>query len=172
MGKKLPKSVKPEEFKRLINYSLVKTKHTSKKDFRMMVAFVLAYGSGLRVSEVVKLKKENIGETRIEIWDAKGGKDRVVPRPKGWRDWMMKFIPINRHIRTLERSFRIYKQRAGLPDYYVFHSLRHGFATRMIEQGVPINYVQTLMGHSHISTTGIYLKARPEDALRSYEDLF
>jgi len=57
------------------------------------------------------------------------------------------------------------------PDIH-FHSLRHGFATRAIEQGIPIHHVRTLMGHSNISTTNIYLIANPKDALHSYEELF
>ncbi|HEY0088226.1 MAG TPA: tyrosine-type recombinase/integrase, partial [Candidatus Lokiarchaeia archaeon] len=63
-------------------------------------------------------------------------------------------------------------RKAKLPEFYTFHSLRHGFATRLLESGVPINQVQVLMGHSNISTTSIYLKANPIDAIKSYEDLF
>lgn len=228
MTKKLPKAVKPEEFKSLISHTKKVTKHKSSKDQRMMVAFLLAYGAGLRVSEITgrknertkccdalikkkfvrtksgnritkylcadcdtevyeetvyrstkkndwsikPLNKEQINKKHIEIWDAKGGKDRIVPLPKGWRDWMMKYIPIGKTDRTLERKFKIYSKRAGLPAHYVFHSLRHGFATRLVENRVPINHIQTLLGHSDISTTGVYLRARPQDALKSYEELF
>jgi len=172
MPKKLPKSLKPEEFKELINHTIKVTARKKQEDKRMKVAFLLAYGAGMRISEVVSLKKENITKDRIDIWNAKGGKDRVVPLPKGWREWMLQFIPIGLDVRSLQRKFRIYADRAGLSPAYTFHSLRHGFATRLVEGGVPINHIQTLMGHSDISTTGIYLKARPEDALKSYGELF
>jgi len=167
MPKKIPKAVRSEEFIDLI-------KCIPQKDKTSKVAFLLAYGSGLRVSEVVNLKPENIDTPRniISVWGGKGGVDRTVPLPKGFKRWMLDCIPINKSIRTLERKFKKYSKMAKLPDYYVFHSLRHGFATRLLESGVPINQVQVLMGHSDISTTGIYLKARPQDALKSYEELF
>ena len=53
-----------------------------------------------------------------------------------------------------------------------FHSLRHSFGSRLAGQGVPIHHIRTLMGHSNISTTNIYLIANPAEALKSYEDLF
>ena len=165
MSRKLPKSVKPDEFKRLIGT-------LKPKDNLFRVAFLLAYGSGLRVSEVVNLKKENVFDRHLEIWGGKGGVDRTVPTPKGWKDFMKKYLPIDRSIRTLERKFKQCSLKAGLPDYYSFHSLRHGFATRLVEAGVPISHIQVLLGHSNISVTSIYTKARPEDALKSYEELF
>ena len=165
MIKKLPKAVRSEEFPLLI-------KATRKNDHSARIAFLLAYGSGLRISEVLALKPENIKEKSIEIWNAKGGRDRIVPRPKGFKDWMLKFLPIVKGERALELNFKKAAKKAGLPNYYVFHSLRHGFATRMIENGVPINQVQLLLGHSNIATTSIYSQARPVDALKSYEELF
>lgn len=54
----------------------------------------------------------------------------------------------------------------------VCHSLRHGFATRCLESGIPINQVQMLLGHSNVSTTSIYVKANPIDAIKNYEELF
>ena len=138
------------------------------------IGFILAYGSGLRISEVVRLQKENINVVRktIFIWGGKGGVDRTVPLPKMWRDGMIRYLPISKSVRSLERKFNKYRKKLGLPLFYTFHSLRHGFATRLIEQGVPITHVQVLLGHSDVSTTGVYIKARPMDALKSYEEKF
>lgn len=163
--KKLPKGVRPDEFIKLI-------KAISQKEKEARIAFLLAYGAGLRISEVCNLKKEDIKVNSIEILNSKGGRDRIVPIPKGWRAWMFGYLPLQKSTRTFERYFKTVAEKAGLPAYYVFHSLRHGFATRLVENGVPMNQVQLLMGHSNISTTSIYTRARPMDALKNYEDLF
>lgn len=163
MIKKLPKAIKPEEFNKLI-------KNT--KDKTAKVAFLLAYTCGLRLSEVVNLKPENIKENYIEVLSGKGGKDRQVPKPKHWKKEYEKYLPIKKTGRALQKNFRVSCTKSKLPEHYTFHSLRHGFATRAIEQGIPLNHLQTLLGHSDISTTGIYLKARPMDALKSYEELW
>jgi len=165
--RKLPKAVKGEEFVKLM-------KVIPEKDKLSKTAFVLAYGSGLRVGEITKLQKENVDVQRksISVWGGKGGVDRPVPLPKMWRGWMLDYIPINITVRSLERRFNKYRDKVGLPKFYTFHSLRHGFATRLIEQGVPITHVQVLLGHSDVSTTGVYIKARPMDALKSYEESF
>jgi len=164
-SRKLPKAVKSEEFKKLINV-------IPKKDKISRVAFLLSYGSGLRISEVTSLQKQHIGTRMIEIWEGKGGVDRTVPLPKGWKPWMLDHIPIPRTQRSLQRRFKKYSKLVGLPNFYTFHSLRHGFATRCVEEGVPLNHIQVLLGHNNINTTGIYLAARPEDALKSYEEMF
>jgi integrase/recombinase XerD len=164
-SKTIVKALTPEEFIKLI-------KAVPRKDKIARISFLLGYGSGLRISEVTNLKKENIQKNYISIWGGKGGKDRTVPKPKGWKQWMKDCIPINRTVRTLERKFKKYAKLAGLPGHYVFHSLRHGFGTRSIESGVPLNQLSLLMGHSSISVTDIYTKARPQDALKSYEELF
>lgn len=166
---KLPKSITSDEWKKLIL-------KTPKKDKQARVAFLLAYGSGLRLSEVTNLKPENIRDNikppMIEIKQGKGGKDRQVPLPKGWKQWMRDVLPIKKTGRSLERNFKRAVKEAGLNLEYSFHSLRHGFATRLLESGVPLNHVQSLLGHSNIATTSIYTKARPIDAIKSYEDLF
>ena len=164
-NKKIPKAIRSEEFPLLI-------KATRKNDNEAKISFLLSYGSGLRLSEVLALKPENIKKDTLEVWSGKGGKDRIVPKPKGWKDTMMKYIPVKKTGRALERNFKSASKKANLPDFYTFHSLRHGFATRLIENGVPLSHVQGLLGHSNLSTTSIYTKARPQDALKSYEDLF
>jgi len=164
-SKKLVKGLTPEEFKKLISV-------IPKKDTLAKTSFLLGYAAGLRISEVVNLKRDDIKEKYISVWDSKGGKDRTVPKPKGWKEYMGVLIPIKKSSRTLQRKFKKYAKLAGLPEHYVFHSLRHGFGTRMIESGVPLNQLSLLMGHSSISVTNVYTKARPVDALKSYEDLF
>ena len=159
------KSVTSEEFKKLIK--ILKPKQKEEK-----VAFLLAYGSGLRLSEVLNLKPENIRPPIISIWEGKGGKDRTVPLPKGWKNWMYDVLPIKKTGRSLERNFKVAAAKAELNSRYTFHSLRHGFAVRLVESGVPLNQVQVLMGHSNLGTTSIYTRARPMDAIKSYEDLF
>ncbi len=164
-SKKLVKGLTPEEFKKLIYVIPIKDKIAK-------TSFLLAYGSGLRISEVLHLQKVDIKAKYLDILDSKGGKDRVVPKPKGWKEYMFHEIPIKVGERTLQRRFKAYAKKAGLPEHYVFHSLRHGFGTRMIESGVPLNQLSLLLGHSSIAVTDVYTKARPVDALKSYEDLF
>lgn len=163
--RKLPKCVRPEEFKSLIEY-------TPKDDVRARIGFLLAYASGMRVSEVLRCRREHFRNNSIFVPQSKYGVERIVPMPKGWKQDFEKYLPLGITARTLERMFKRYSQRAGLPSYYTFHSLRHGFATRMIESGVPPNQVQVLLGHSNLATTSIYTKANPIDAIKSYEDLF
>jgi len=161
----LPKGLTEEEFVKLINV-------IPKKDKLARVSFLLGYGSGLRISEVINLQKENIKERHISIWKGKGNVDRTVPLPKLWKQWMLDEIPIKKGERTLQRKFKKYAKLSALPPHYVFHSLRHGFGLRAIERGIPANQVQLLMGHSSLSVTNVYTKARPTDALDKYEELF
>jgi len=164
-SRKLPKSVRPEEFTELI-----KKVPSKRKDIK--IAFLLAYGSGMRVSEVLRCRPEHIRDNSIFIPESKYGVERVVPKPKGWKENFSKYLPIKLSIRSLQRNFKNYAKKAGLNPEYTFHSLRHGFATRSLEKGVPINQVQILLGHSNLSTTSIYTKANPMDAIKSYEQYF
>ncbi|KKL45609.1 hypothetical protein LCGC14_2353870, partial [marine sediment metagenome] len=158
-------AVRPEEFILLI-------KQVPPKDHIARVSFLLAYGSGLRISEVLRCKKEHFKGNSLFIPESKYGVERIVPKPKGWKDVFFRFLPIIVTARTLQRKFKSYSLKANLTKHYTFHSLRHGFATRSLESGVPINQVQVLLGHSNISTTSVYTKANPHDAIKSYEDLF
>lgn len=164
--RKLPKCVRPEEWDLLIK------EVNKKKDKIALVAFLLAYGSGMRISEVLRCSKEHFRENSIFIPESKYGVERVVPLPKGWRKDFFNYLPPPKCERTLQRKFKMYAKKAGLNPLYVFHSLRHGWATRMLEKGVPINQVSLGLGHSNIATTSIYTKAAPQDLLKSYEEKF
>lgn len=166
--KKLPVALSEEEFVKLI-------KNTKKEHHK--VAFLLGFGGGLRISEVLKLEPRHIIWTNrsILIEQGKGSKDRTVPLPKGFKESHLKLLPIKCGERALEKAFKAACNRAKLletkPSLH-FHSLRHGFATNAVSKGIPIHHVRTLMGHSNISTTNVYLEMNPKEALKSYEDLF
>ncbi len=165
-SRKLPKSVRPEEWTKLV-------KAIPPKDKIATVSFLLAYGSGMRVSEVVRCLPIHFqSDGMIFIPESKYGVERKVPIPKGWRKEFFKYLPIPRSIRTLQNKFTKYKTKAGLNPDYTFHSLRHGFATRLVETGTPINLVSLALGHSDISTTGIYLQLAPEEVLNEYQEKF
>lgn len=164
-SRKLPKAVRPEEWDKLI--SVVPSKNK-----KIIIAFLLAYGSGMRVSEVVRCKSEHLRENSIFIPESKYGVERIVPLPKGWRKNFENYLPLNKSIRSLQRWFNKYSTKAKLNPSYSFHSLRHGFATRLLERGTPINQVQLALGHSNAATTSIYTKASPSDLLKSYEENF
>ncbi len=168
MTKKLPVAIELEEFKQLI-------KSTYKRHHK--IAFLLGFGAGLRISEVTSLEPRHIDikRKRINIEQGKGGKDRIVPLPKGFKESYLKYIPLSCGNRSLQRAFKTAAERGKLlekkPNLH-FHSLRHGFATRLAVKKVPIHHIKILLGHSNISTTNVYLTANPEEALGDYEELF
>jgi|SRR3989344_9622883 len=168
MTKKLPVAISEEEFIKLI-------KHTKQKHHK--VASLLGFGAGLRLAEILNLEQRDIDfkSKNIFVREGKGKKDRVVPLPKGFREELIAFIPIKCSGRALERAFKRACEKAGLlkikPSLH-FHSLRHGFATQCVKKNMPIHHIRTLMGHSNISTTNVYLELNPKEALKSYEDLF
>ncbi len=164
-ARKLPKCVRPEEFILLI-------KAVPKKDMIARISFLLGYGSGMRVSEVMRCSKDHFKKNSIFIPESKYGVERFVPIPKGWKTDFMKHLPLDREVRTVQRKFTKYARLAKLDPRYSFHSLRHGFATRCLESGMPINQVQMLLGHKNLATTSIYTLANPVDALNSYEEYF
>ena len=186
MVKILITAISPEDFSKLI-------RKTHKKIFK--VAFLLGFGSGMRLSEIVggyrkdgsiiEALTENrvyIKEKKIKVEGGKGKVDRIVPLPKGFKDYMLKLLPLNKTYknipsarRSMQRAFKSAAGRAGIlkknPKLH-FHSLRHGFGTQSANQGMPIHHIKTLMGHSNISTTNVYLESNPKKALESYEELF
>lgn len=168
MAKKLPVAIDKEEFVLLL-------KHTKAKHHK--VAFLLGFATGLRISEVLGLEGRDVDfqERRILVRQGKGKKDRIVPMPKGFKPSMMRYIPIKCKIRALEAAFKRAARRAGLlekkPSLH-FHSLRHGFGSTLANQGMPIHHIRTLMGHTNISTTNVYLEMNPKKALEDYENLF
>jgi len=159
---KLPVFVTYEEYRDYIIPN-IKSRHHK-------IGVMLAFESGLRISEVINLKPENIDvkRKRMNIIGGKGDKDRVTILPKHWKEEHFKYIPMPCSKRALQKAFEIACERSGLykikPTVH-FHSLRHGFATFLHEQGVSTEDIQILLGHSDISTTMVYVRVSPVKAL-------
>jgi len=149
--------------------------HLKHRAFLMTV-----YGAGLRLNEACHLKAEHLDSARnqIRVVQGKGRKDRYTlfsPRLQEelrayWRAFRPRLwlFPASRDPQqpmidaTAQRVFYHAVARAGVPRKGGIHSLRHSFATHLLEAGVEITIVQRLLGHSHISTTMTYLHVRQE----------
>jgi integrase/recombinase XerD len=138
-------------------------------DGRDRVMVTVAYSCGLRVSELTSLRVVDVDGARklLHIHAGKGRKDRLVPlsdsllsllrdyyriyRPKQWL-----FVgPRGGHVvdRTVQRAVREAGVRAGIKKKVTPHTLRHCFATHMLEAGVDLRTVQSMLGHNNIATT-------------------
>lgn len=166
------------------------------RNLKHRALLMTAYGGGLRVSELVHLQPGDIHSDRmlIRINQGKGRKDRYTLlsqrlleelrtywrayRPQLWlfpsRD-PSRPLPAN----TAKKMFTSVKQRSGVQHGHGIHSLRHSFATHLMESGVALPVIQRLMGHGSLSTTAKYLHVTsqhlagvrsPLDLLRLPED--
>jgi len=139
---------------------------------RLMIA--IAYGSGMRISEVVSLKVRDVDldELTIHIKHAKGRKDRLTIFPESLRTDIQNLVAGKGDgdyvfeserggkltTRSAQKVFMKSLRKAGISKSATFHSLRHSFATHLLENGVDIRYVQELLGHQNIRTTQRYTK--------------
>ena len=156
--KKLPKVVDNEYIKEKLN-KINNLKHKT--------ILTLTYSVGLRVSEIVNLKIEDIDSKRmlIHIKNAKGRKDRLVPLSSSvlnlLRDYYKKYRP-KEYLFNGQSSLKysigscqqIYKKYIE-PDGHI-HTLRHSFATSLLENGTDLRIIQKILGHSNVKTTEIY----------------
>jgi len=146
--------------------------HINNIKHKLMVS--LGYGAGLRVSEVVnlKIKDVNLDELTIHLKGTKGNKDRITIFPEKLKSKIAELSNLKkgkdylfeseRGGKLTERTAQIVFERglkaAGIKKEATFHSLRHSFATHLLENGVDVRYVQELLGHANIRTTQVYTK--------------
>lgn len=168
----LPKVLGEDEVARLFN-ALTNMKHKA--------MLFTAYSAGLRVSEIAVLKISDINSSRmqIRIENAKGKKDRYVNLSPILLDILRGYIrnykpkPVKYLFeseqsreayptRTIQRIFYLAKEKARIGKNVGIHSLRHSFATHMLEKGIDIRYIKDLLGHFSIKTTERYLHVTKE----------
>jgi site-specific recombinase XerD len=163
--KKLPVILSKAEVKALLE---------APKNLSHRAILATMYGAGLRVSEVTSLKVSDLDRERRVIWvrGGKGHKDRQVMLAEPlrevlaayWRwkrptDWLFPGERSGAHLsrETVFRSCRQAAQAAGIAKPVHPHSLRHAFATHLLDEGVNLLVIQTLLGHAHLKTTARYL---------------
>ena len=150
---------------------------SSPKNVKHRLMLMTAYSAGLRASEVIALKPEHIESNRmlIKIVDGKGNKDRYtllsVKLLKELRDYYKKYHPQSYLFpstfskrkeeplcyESLRSIYEEARKKAGIKNGKGLHTLRHSFATHLLEAGYDIRKIQVLMGHTRLSTTMIYL---------------
>jgi len=165
-ARKLPVVLSPEEVARLLDAA---------PGLKYKAALSVAYGAGLRATEVTSLKVSDIDSKRmiIRVEQGKGGKDRNVmlsphllnllrawwkaARPQGWlfpgRDPAQSMTT-----RQLNRACHAAAQMAEINKRVSLHTLRHSFATHLLEQNTDVRVIQVLLGHSKLDTTALYTR--------------
>ena len=162
-SKKLPIVLSRAEIEKIIEA-------TDNAKYKLMIS--LGYACGLRVSEVINLRVADldIDELVVHIKGAKGKKDRISVLPEKLQNDLRNIIAgknasdfvfsSNRGGKltttSLQKVFRKSLIKAKISKPVTFHSLRHSFATHLLENGTDVRYVQELLGHSNIRTTQIY----------------
>jgi site-specific recombinase XerD len=170
LPRKLPVILSREEVSRLI---------AAAGNLKHQTALALAYGTGLRVNEVVTLKVGDIDSQRmtLRVEQGKGQKDRyamlspvLLERLRVWwrvaraqgkmldGGWLFPGLNPIRPLsaRQLNRAIHTAADEAGIEKHISMHSLRHAFATHLLEQKVDIRLIQVLLGHKKLETTALY----------------
>jgi integrase/recombinase XerD len=158
----------------ILNKEEVNLLYRSIHNSKYRIFFILGYCSGLRLLEIARLAPEDIDTERLclHIRNSKGAKDRMVPLPKSFKFEFLEFIndprkrhyiftsksDITRHLST--SSFRKYFankiKQCNIKKHATPHTLRHTYATNLMENGVALPVIQKLLGHKNIQTTLIY----------------
>ncbi len=187
--KHLPKPISVEEVNRLLAEPGKSSNHKALRDRAILE---LLYATGMRVSELISLRVDdvNLASASVRCW-GKGSKERVIPmHPQAvaaLRDYLEKArahlvkdagentLFLNMRGRPLTRQglwliFKKYAERAGLPSHVTPHTMRHSFATHMLDRNADLINVQKLLGHTSISTTQVYTHVSSERLREVYDE--
>ena len=174
IGRPLPKSLSEDEVESLLDAPDT-TEALGHRDRTMLEVL---YATGLRVTELVSLRlaQVNMNQGVVRV-TGKGGRERLIPLGEESLEWLQQFIagpreeillekqtefvfPTRRGDRMTRQAFwhiiKRYTERAGISQALSPHTLRHAFATHLLNHGADLRVVQMLLGHSDLSTTQIY----------------
>ncbi len=184
--KKLPRPLDVKKTKELIDNTL----EFSNKDWvnaRNYAVLILLYGCGMRISEALNLKKECYPFPDILTIQGKGKKERIVPILEIAKEAIEKYLDIcpynlerEKYIFVGERGKKLnpkiiqnlincLRNKLGLPSSTTPHSLRHSFATHLLENGGDLRTIQELLGHSSLSSTQIYTSVNKSKLMEVYK---
>ena len=171
----LPRPKRPKTLPSVLNADEVRRIFGAVGNPKHRTLLMLTYASGLRVGEVVSLRVEDIdaGRQLIHIRSGKGRRDRYTILPEsirttlhrywqayelGTRGWLFRGMNPGQHlsVRSAQTVFQRAAQKAGIAKNVSIHTLRHSFATHLLEHGTDIRYIQELLGHRSTRTTEIY----------------
>ena len=172
----IPRPKKPLQLPKVLGEDELGRLFAAQSNTKHKAILFTAYSAGLRVSEVAALKIKHIDSGRMQILveQAKGKKDRYVTLSPVLLDILREYIRTYRPrpvaylfeseqtlgaypTRTLQKIFQLAKEKAGIAKEVGIHSLRHSFATHLLERGTDIRYIKELLGHFNIKTTERYL---------------
>lgn len=174
-GYKIPRSKKKPRLPVALSQSEIVTLINETKNLKHKAIFSVMYSGGLRISETTGLKTGDIDSVRMRIYvsEGKGGKDRYTVLSKtalkDLREYCKIYAIRDSYLfrgrddqtplsnRTVQVVFKKIKDKYGLDKRATVHSIRHSFATHMLESGVSVHHLQKLMGHTHVQTTSRYL---------------
>lgn len=178
---KLPRPQKEKKLPDVLNEDEVLRIFKSVPNLKHRTMLMLAYASGLRVSEVVSLKIEDFDGTRglIHIHNAKGKKDRFTVFPESLRGqlieywkkyklgtsgWLFQGDTSDKHLaaRSIQAVLARAIQASGITKRVSMHTLRHSFATHLLDHGTDLRHIQELLGHQSVKTTEIYTHVSPK----------
>ena len=188
VGRSLPDTLSAEEVDSLL---VSASKQETSDGMRDQAMFELLYASGLRVTELVSL---NIADLDLEQGTVrclgKGSKERLIPvhsgavailrryideaRPSFIKNTTERALFMNRRGQRLSRQgfwliLKAQSKRAGITKKITPHTLRHSFATHLLQGGAPLRHVQELLGHSSITTTQVYTHLTSEHVRTEYD---
>ena len=186
LRKSLPKTLSIEDVDKLLDINL-----ETPFDYRNKAMLELIYGCGLRISELINLEINDIDETNCFIRIlGKGNKEREIPVGEYALYYLKEYIErrnlllknkpcsklfLNNHGQGMTRQgfFKNLKQilkEKGLNEEISPHTLRHSFATHLLNRGADLRSIQEMLGHSDISTTKIYTKVSDQKVLDDYNE--
>lgn len=178
----IPRPRKPQQLPKVLSERELERMFTAVQNLKHKALLFTAYSAGLRVSEVVNLRLNDIdsGRMQIRIAQSKGKKDRYVGLSVLLLDVLRSYLtqvqprplvylfegdrPGQPYTsRSAQAVFQQAKERAGIHKSVGFHVLRHSFATHLLEKGIDIHYIKQLLGHFSIKTTERYLHVKKQD---------
>lgn len=190
----IPRPKKPQQLPRLLNETEIAKLFNALTNKKHKAMLFTAYSAGLRVSEIVNLKLSDIDSQRMQILirNAKGKKDRYVNLSPVLLDLLRSYIKQSKPrpleylfeseqtltaypTRTVQQIFSNAKAKANIRKEVGIHSLRHSFATHLLDKGTDIRYIKDLLGHFDIKTTERYLhvsKKQLVNVISPFDDLW